>query len=139
MNVTATKTDARTGGFNLRGEAPGRAVEVFDGVWLIATRHRPGLSRHIFEVNNRCLVFRLYDQRAAKPVLLVVNGVDPAQAIPEVRRIERATGLQVSAIVSPGRRAAAITCSSSPGTPNSSRRACWSVRCASRARATAAG
>jgi hypothetical protein len=102
MNVTATKTDARTGGFNLRGEAPGRAVEVFDDVWLIATRHRPGLSRHIFEVNNRCLVFRLYDQRAAKPVLLVVNGVDPAQAIPEVRRIERATGLQVSAIVSPG-------------------------------------
>ena len=105
MDGTATQlqaNDTTSASFDLSGETAGKAVEVFDGVWLIATRHRPGLSKHIFEVNNRCFVFRLYDKRAGKPVLLVVNAVDPAQAIPEVRRIERATGLQVSAIVSPG-------------------------------------
>jgi hypothetical protein len=107
MNGTATKTTEKpveTNGaaIDLRGETRGKAVAVFDGVWLIATRHRPGLSKHMFEINNRCFVFRLFDQRAGKPVLLVVNGVDPEQAIPEVRRIERETGLAVSAIVSPG-------------------------------------
>ena len=104
---TATKTVEKTVGtdgaaLDLRGETPGKAVAVADGVWLIATRHRPGLSRHMVEINNRCFVFRLFDQKAGKQVLLVVNAVDPAQAIPEVRRIERETGLGVNAIVSPG-------------------------------------
>jgi len=88
--------------FDLSAETTGRAVPVFDGVWLIATRHRPGLSKHMFEINNRCFVFRLYDQRLDKPVLLVANAVDPSQAIPEVHRLERETGLPVTAIVSPG-------------------------------------
>jgi len=88
--------------FDLSAETTGRAVPVFDGVWLIATRHRPGLSKHMFEINNRCFVFRLYDQRLGKPVLLVVNAVEPTQAIPEVQRLERETGLAVAAIVSPG-------------------------------------
>ena len=88
--------------FDLSAETIGRAVPVFDGVWLIATRHRPGLSKHMFEINNRCFVFRLYDQRLDKPVLLVANAVDPSQAIPEVHRLERETGLPVTAIVSPG-------------------------------------
>ena len=88
--------------FDLSAETIGRAVPVFDGVWLIATRHRPGLSKHMFEINNRCFVFRLYDQRLDKPVLLVANAVDPSQAIPEVHRLERETGLLVTAIVSPG-------------------------------------
>jgi hypothetical protein len=93
---------AGTATFDLSGERAGEAVAVFDGVWLIATRHRPGLSKRMFEVNNRCFVFRLFDQQAGRPVLLVVNAVDPAQAIPEVRRLERETGLAVAAIVSPG-------------------------------------
>src|SRR5262245_45224330 len=88
--------------FDLSVEATGKAVSVFDGVWLIATKHRPGLSKHMFEINNRCFVFRLYDQKAARTVLLVVNAVDPAQGIPEVQRLERETGLPVAAIVSPG-------------------------------------
>jgi len=88
--------------FDLSAETIGRAVPVFDGVWLIATRHRPGLSKHMFEINNRCFVFRLLDQKTGKPVLLVVNAVDPAQAVLEVQRLERETGLRVSAIVSPG-------------------------------------
>jgi hypothetical protein len=53
------------------------------------------------EVNNRCLIFRLRDDRIGKQVLLVANGVDP-QAIPEVRRIERETGLEVRYVVSVG-------------------------------------
>ena len=88
--------------FDLSAETPGRAVPVCDGVWLLATRHRPGLSKHMFEINNRCFVFRLHDQQAGRPVLLVVNAVDPEQGIPEVRRLERETGLPVVAIVSPG-------------------------------------
>jgi hypothetical protein len=88
--------------FDLTGEAAGRAVQVFEGVWLIATRHRPGLSKHSFEVNNRCFVFRLADRQVGVPVLVVANAVDPGQAIPEVRRIERETGLEVRYILSPG-------------------------------------
>jgi hypothetical protein len=104
MMETATSTAAGKPDqtFDLSAETPGRAVPVFDGVWLIATRHRPGLSKHMFEINNRCFVFRLFDQRLGKPVLLVANAVDPTQAIPEVHRLERETGLPVSAIVSPG-------------------------------------
>src|SRR3954464_325768 len=107
--ATGTMTTKSTGAasalaasLDLSGEAPGRAVPVFDGVWLIATRHRPGLSKHMFEINNRCFVFRLYDQRLGQPGLLVVNAGAPPQAIPEVRRLERETGLPVTAIVSPG-------------------------------------
>jgi hypothetical protein len=88
--------------FDLSTETTGKAVAVFDGVWLIATRHRPGLSRHMFEINNRCFVFRLHDQQAGRAVLLVVNALEPAQSISEVRRLERETGLPVVAIVSPG-------------------------------------
>jgi len=87
---------------DLSVETTGKAVSVFDGVWLIATRHRPGLSKHMFEINNRCFVFRLYDQKASRTVLLVVNAVDPAQAVGEVHRLEQETGLTVAAIVSPG-------------------------------------
>lgn len=109
--MTETATNAATTtpagspihpGFDLSAETAGGAVPVFDGVWLIATRHRPGLSKHMFEINNRCFVFRLYDQKAGRSVLLVANAVDPAQAIPEVQRLERETGLPVAAIVSPG-------------------------------------
>jgi hypothetical protein len=88
--------------FDLSAETAGRAVPVFDGVWLIATKHRPGLSQHMFEINNRCFVFRLFDQSAGRSVLLVANAVDPAQSVSEVRRLARETGLPVAAIVSPG-------------------------------------
>jgi hypothetical protein len=88
--------------FDLSAETAGKAVPVFDGVWLIATQHRPGLSKHMFEINNRCFLFRLHDQQAGRPVLLVVNAVDPAQSVGEVRRLEQETGLPVVAIVSPG-------------------------------------
>lgn len=78
-----------------------QAVEVSDGFWMIATRHRPGFMNMQPEVNNRCLVFRVRDGARGEDVLLVSNGVDP-KVIPEVRRIERSTGLKVRTILSPG-------------------------------------
>lgn len=87
---------------DLAGETPGRAVEAADGVWVIATEHRPGFSRHMFPINNRVVVFRVRDRRTGKPVLVVANGADPEQSVSEVKRIERETGLAVRAIVSPG-------------------------------------
>jgi hypothetical protein len=56
----------------------------------------------MFEINNRCFIFRLEDRTLGGPVLVVINAVDPAVGIPEVRRIEAETGLQVRYIVSPG-------------------------------------
>jgi hypothetical protein len=83
-------------------ETVGKAVEVAPGMWLLATRHRPGLSRHAFEVNNRCFIYRLDDAKLGRPVLAVVNAVDPLVGIPEVRRLEHETGLTVRYIISPG-------------------------------------
>jgi hypothetical protein len=84
---------------DLASEAVNRAARVADGFWIVATSHRPGLSKKFAEINNRCLIFRLNDR--GTPVLLVVNAVDPA-AIPEVKRIENETGLRVKYVVSPG-------------------------------------
>ena len=79
-----------------------RAVEVADGFWIIATRHRPGGSRHTPVINNRCLVFRLNDQSAGgDPVLVVINAVDRV-ALPEVQRIAAETGLPIRYLVPPG-------------------------------------
>jgi hypothetical protein len=88
-------------GIRLEKETWDRAAEVADGFWMIATRHRPGFSRLMPEINNRCLVFRLRDDKLGKNVLLVANGVDPC-AIPEVRRLERETGLDVRYVLSVG-------------------------------------
>jgi hypothetical protein len=87
---------------DLTGETPGKAIQAADGVWVIATTHRPGFSRQMFEINNRTVVFRLRDQRLGRPVLVVVNGSDPLQGVGEVRRIEVESGLPVKYIVSPG-------------------------------------
>jgi len=87
---------------HLEREEFGKAAEVADDFWVIATHHHPGMSKHMFEINNRCLVVRVHDRDAGKRVLAVVNAVDPAQAIGEVRRLERETGAAVAYIISPG-------------------------------------
>jgi hypothetical protein len=84
---------------DLGSETFGRAVEVADGFWLLATRHHPGGSRSMPEVNNRCLIFRLIED--GTPILLVINGVHPS-AIPEVQRIEKESGLRVRYVLSAG-------------------------------------
>lgn len=84
---------------DLSKESFGKAVPVADGVWVIATRHRPGGSRSFPEINNRAVVFRL--EEGGNRVLVVMNGVEPA-AIPEVKQIESRSGLTVKYVVSPG-------------------------------------
>jgi hypothetical protein len=86
---------------DLTKESYGRAVQVADGFWLLATRHHPGGSRNMPEINNRCVILRLHDRGRGQPVLCVVNGVDPA-AMTEVRRLESETGLEVMYLISPG-------------------------------------
>lgn len=79
-----------------------QAVEIGPGFWVIATRHHPGFSRFNPEVNNRCLVFRLHDQSVGNAeVLVVVNAVDPT-VLPEVRRLEKETGVPLRYLISPG-------------------------------------
>lgn len=96
-------TGARAGhAFELEVEEWNRAKQVAEGVWIIATKHRPGYSAHNPEINNRCFVFRLKDASAGnKDVLVVANTPDPV-AMAEVRRLEKETGLQVAYIVGVG-------------------------------------
>jgi hypothetical protein len=86
---------------HLDRETYGRAVEVADGYWIIATHHRPGFSQMNPDVNNRSMIFRLRDGESGRPVLVVANGVDPT-VIPEVRRLERETGSEVRYVISVG-------------------------------------
>ncbi|HTM44582.1 MAG TPA: hypothetical protein VL137_06480 [Polyangiaceae bacterium] len=88
-----------TEAINLSGETKGKAAQVAEGFWIIATGHHPGGSLGFPEINNRCLVMRL--QEAGTPVLVVFNGTEPS-AIPEVKRIEQEQGVAVKYIVSPG-------------------------------------
>jgi hypothetical protein len=77
-----------------------KLVQVADGFWIMATRHRPGFSKMMPEINNRCLVFRL--EEAGKPLLFVANAsVDP-RLVPEVKALESRTGLEVRYLLSPG-------------------------------------
>jgi hypothetical protein len=88
-------------GILLERETWQKAVEMADGFWIVATRHRPGFMKMQPVVNNRCLVFRLRDQQRDEEVLVVSNGVDPS-VIPEIKALEQATGLVVRYVVSPG-------------------------------------
>jgi hypothetical protein len=99
--MTTITTSGTNDGIRLKSEQWNQAVEMADGFWMIGTRHRPGFMKMQPVVNNRCLVFRLHDRHHAKDVLVVSNGVDPV-AIPEVRRLERETGLAVRYVISPG-------------------------------------
>jgi hypothetical protein len=80
-------------------EAFGKAVEVADGFWVLATRHAPRRARHEFEINDRCLLFRL--EEGSERILVAVNAVDPS-ALAEVKRVARETGLPVRYVISPG-------------------------------------
>ena len=88
--------------FDIAKERWNEAAEVAPGFWIIATHHRPGGSRHMPEINNRCLILRLKDaDDEGKQVLVVINAVDPV-AIAEVKRIETEKKTPVRYILSPG-------------------------------------
>jgi hypothetical protein len=100
--MQAQVIEAKAPTIRLEQETIGKAVETAEGVWLVASRHQPGLSKHMFAINNRCFIFRLHDAKLGRPVLAVINAIDPVAAIPEVRRLEHETGLPVRYVVSPG-------------------------------------
>jgi hypothetical protein len=45
-------------GIDFSNEDWDQPIEFFDGCWVIASKHNPGLNL-AFEVNNRTFVFRL--------------------------------------------------------------------------------
>jgi len=90
---------AENGKLDLAQEAPGKAVQVADGFWIVASEHHPGGSKRMPQINNRALVFKLDD--GGTPVLLVMNGIDD-DGIAAVKSIEQETGLTVKYVVSPG-------------------------------------
>jgi len=103
MNAAPTQPGSTR--LRLDEEAFGKAVEVADGFWVLATRQVPACAKGVFAMNDRCLLFRLVD--AGTPVLVAVNAVDPS-ALGEVKRVARETGLPVRYVVSPGGPYAAL-------------------------------
>ncbi len=87
---------------DLQNEAFGKAAKMADNFWIINTRHRPGLSKHMFEIGNRTLVFKLGDKTTGEPALVAINATEPAQAFAPMHDIEKRTGLKLKYIVSPG-------------------------------------
>lgn len=86
----------------ISSEQINKAVQIAPDFWVIATRHHPGMSRFMPEINNRCLVFRLKDEsNGSKPVLLIANAVETS-AIAEVRRIAAETRTPIAYLISPG-------------------------------------
>ncbi len=83
-------------------EAPGRAVEFFEGLWVLATRHHGGGFSRLPEANNRAFILRLTDAETGQPGLLVLNATDPEQSFSELDRLRGETGLEVTHVVSCG-------------------------------------
>jgi hypothetical protein len=74
-------------------------VKFFEGCWVIASRHNPGLLSSM-ELNNRVFVFELRG-REGKGVLLVFGCGGPS-TIAAVREIEKRSGTNVAWIVGNG-------------------------------------
>jgi|GEM_PF-1926347 len=74
-------------------------VQVFDGIWVIANKHGPGLN-DAFQVNNRVFVFRLTNRSGAETLL--VFGCGCGDSLSAVRKIEQETGLSVGWVVGNG-------------------------------------
>lgn len=75
-------------------------VEFFDGCWVIANRHCPGLN-HAMELNNRTFVFRLREKSSGREVLVVFGHAD-GRAIDAVKALETQTGLEAAWIIGNG-------------------------------------
>jgi hypothetical protein len=87
------------GHLNFSSEDWDLPVEFFEGCWVIASKHNPGLLT-CMELNNRVFVFKLRD-RAGKDVLLVFGCGGPS-TVAATRAIERKTGTKVGWIVGNG-------------------------------------
>lgn len=76
-----------------------RATPIADGVWVIATRHNPGLAGGL-EINNRTFLFRLRQQSGEE--CLLSFGCGNAKTIAAVQQVERDTGLSLQWVVGNG-------------------------------------
>jgi len=84
----------------LEREITGRAVELVDGFWLLATRHRGGGFSMFPEMNNRSFILRLIDQTTGQPCLVALNATDPKQSLAQVGRVCQQTGLALGYVIS---------------------------------------
>lgn len=75
------------------------AVQFFEGCWVVATRHHPGLNEAL-ELNNREFVFKLKGENGGET--LMAFGFAGPSAVEAVHRIEKETGLEVSYVVGNG-------------------------------------
>jgi len=74
-------------------------VEFYDGCWVIANKHCPGLNETT-EINNRVFVFRLVDKQG-RDVLLVLGAGDE-RTLEATKQVEKDTGLRVEWVVGNG-------------------------------------
>ena len=81
------------------GEDWDKAAQIAEGVWVVATRHNPGLASGL-ELNNRTFVFRLKN-RAGEEQLLSL-GCGNAATIAAVQQLEAETGLKLGWVVGNG-------------------------------------
>lgn len=84
----------------LERETTGKVVELADGFWLLATRHRGGGFSMFPEMNNRCFILRLLDQTTGLPCLAAFNATDPEQSLAEIAGLCQQTGLPLRYVVS---------------------------------------
>jgi hypothetical protein len=91
-------------GLDFSGEDWAHAHRVFDGCWVIATRHAAGRNP-AFQVNNRTFVFRLHDKTArdgAGADVLLAFGCGDQPAIDAVKKLETETGLKLAWVIGNG-------------------------------------
>jgi hypothetical protein len=81
------------------GEDWDEPAQIAKGVWVIATRHSPGLASGL-ELNNRTFVFRLKDLSGQQHLLAF--GCGNAVTIRAVQQIEEETGLKLDWVVGNG-------------------------------------
>lgn len=91
-----------TDGLMIEGEAVGRAAQVHEGVWILATLHRGGGFSRFPQANNRAVILRLRSAETGRVGLVVLNATDPAQSFEAVRELSQGEGVPVTHVVSPG-------------------------------------
>lgn len=75
------------------------AAQIADGVWVVATRHSPGLASGL-ELNNRTFIFRLKNRNDEDQLLCF--GCGNAATIAAVQEVEGETGIKVGWVVGNG-------------------------------------
>lgn len=86
-------------GIDFSQEDWGSAAPIFDGGWVVAQKHNPGLNQAI-ELNNRTFVFRL-KERGGDEVLLAF-GCGGGGTLDAARELQRETGLALKWVVGNG-------------------------------------